>query len=323
MTHVPFISTERLPVRKLRTAFRPYSQLARAPGLKAALAAELARSPNVFHVEHLFSMWAAPRRVARVLFLHHLEATDWEGRADLTSGERFQLAQMRRATSTLLRRESRIVATTTRLREEVLAINPRARVEVVPVTLDASLYEMVEPQPGVVGLIGSMHWHPSRSAALRLLRLWHEILQREPNARLLVAGWNARKYIGHLFPLQNAELVERVDHPRDFFTRIGVLVYPPLRGSGMKIKVLEAMAYGIPVISNEEGLEGLSVEEDIDALLATTDEEFIRRTVELLSDPVRAAAIGRAGRRLVETAYAPSRVIDQLLAVYEELLPNG
>ncbi len=319
LTHVPFVPDEPLPVRKLRTALRPYSQLARSPGLEAALAAELARRPDVFQVEHLFSLWAVPRDVDRVLFLYHLDVTDWEERDDLTRGERFQLTQMRRATRTLLRRESRIIASTTRLREEVLHFNPHTRVEVAPLTLDASLYETVEPQQGVVGLIGSMHWYPSRSAARRLLRLWPEIVRREPNARLLVAGWNARKYLGESFPLRNAELIEDVEHPRDFFGRIGILVYPPSRGTGMKIKVLEAMAYGVPVITNDEGLEGLKIDEGIDAVRATTDEEFIGRTLELLTDPVRARTIGRAGRQLVETAYAPPRVIDRLFAAHEEL----
>jgi polysaccharide biosynthesis protein PslH len=324
LRHVPLTIDEPLIVRKARSLLRPMSEYVRVPALVATLDEELHRDPDVFHIEGLFSSWLARDDPRAIVCLQCLETIDWSGRTDLTRRERLTLWQMRRATRRLLGRSSRLIAPSSRLVSAAKSANPRLRAEVVPFAVDPALYEPVEltPEP-VVGLIGSMNWHPSRAAAERLLTtLWPEIKRRVPNARLVVGGWNSRRYLGAYFPLAGAELMEEIEHPREFFSRIGLLLYAPPRGTGMKIKVLESMAYGIPVLTNAEGLEGIQFTEGVDAVRAHDDDEFVERAVELLLDPAWRSAIGRSGRALVERQCKPERVIDRLLASYELLLPD-
>jgi glycosyltransferase involved in cell wall biosynthesis len=270
------------------------------------------------HVEHLFNGWLAARLPRSVVYIHHLEVVDWASRTDLSLRERQVLFQMFRATRHLLRRLPRAIVATPRIATEISAWRDEP-VPVVPIGIDTSLYPMTarNDRP-VVGLIGSMHWSPSRRAAQRLLDLWPKINARLPAARLLIGGWNSEMYLGDRFPLSNASLIGEVADPFDFFSQLGVLTYPTPRGTGVKVKVLESLAYGVPVVTNQEGFEGLDIRSD-EGCPAETDDEFVAQTVAVLSNGAKRERVRQAARQLVETKYSPVPTVDRLLNAYERL----
>jgi glycosyltransferase involved in cell wall biosynthesis len=195
-----------------------------------------------------------------------------------------------------------------------------ARPPVAPAGIDVTLYPMLPAvEEPVLGVIGSMHWYPSRAAAERVLRLWPAIRGGVPDARLLVGGWGSDRYLAHHFPLEGAELVGPVERAQDFFSRIAVLLYAPPRGTGMKIKVLEALAYGVPVISNREGLEGLRSDGGRDIVRAERDDEIVRAASALLPDPALRRSLRAAGRARLERDHTPAHVTDQLVNAYDAL----
>jgi hypothetical protein len=210
---------------------------------------------------------------------------------------------------------------TTRIEDRARLLNPGARYWVVPFSLDANLYEPVAAcDRPIVGLIGSMHWYPSKSAAERLIRnIWPLVHTAIPTGELRVAGWNARQALSHIPTDEGITIIENVAHPREFFSTISVMVYAPRRGSGCKVKVMEAMAYGVPVVTTWEGREGLDVEDGVHCLVRETDEDIADAVVRLLRDAELRRKLRRAGRELIETRYAPARVVDELLCVYEQL----
>ena len=317
--HVPLQLNESIIRRKAYSLAQPRSEFARCPALLEALEQERSLDTAILHVEHLFSSWVTRRTPRTVTYLHHLEVVDWADRTALSVKERIDLVQMRRATTRLLRSGPPVIAASGRLATEVARYGV-ARPPVVPIALDARLYPPVPfLDAPVVGVIGSMHWYPSRAAAERVLRLWPEIRARVPDATLLVGGWNSDRYLARWFPLDGAELLGSVERPEDFFGRISVLLYPPPRGSGMKIKVLESLAYGVPVISNAEGLEGLHFENGRHVIRAESDDDIVRETSTLLLDPARRRGLADSGRALIELEHSPACVTDQLLAAYDEL----
>jgi glycosyltransferase involved in cell wall biosynthesis len=135
---------------------------------------------------------------------------------------------------------------------------------------------------------------------------------------LLIAGWNSEKYLRDRFPIPNATLIGEVADPFDFFSQVGVLAYPTPRGTGVKVKVLESFAYGVPVVSNTEGFEGLDIRSG-EALIAETDDEFVAQTVAILADGTERERLRQAARKLVEKSYSPVPTIDRLLEAYERL----
>jgi glycosyltransferase involved in cell wall biosynthesis len=188
----------------------------------------------------------------------------------------------------------------------------------VPAAFDADALAPTHCSEPTVGVIGSMHWYPSRSAAERVLqRLWGSIHTRVPEARLLVAGWGSDRYLSDYFPCPGAELLGPVANADDFFARCSVLLYPPERGTGMKLKVLEAMARGVAVVSNEEGLEGLA--SDAPVRRGDTDAELVTETSDLLIQPSNRAELASEGRSFVKSRVNAATAADRLLEAYETL----
>lgn len=321
----PMRSASRLPARKLRSLWRPFSETLYADGFREALAAELRRGYDVLHLEQLWTGWAGLGAPRALLNVHHFEVIDCEGRAPASLAERKALWQMRRATSRILRGSRHVRVFTPRLLEKARSMNPGAEYWVVPFALDPALYPM---QPAVaepvVGLTGSMHWLPSRSAAERLLtRIWPLIRQRVPRARLYVAGWNARRYLGGSAAPPEVVIEENLAHPADFFSKAAVMVYAPSRGSGMKIKVLEAMAYGVPVVTTWEGVEGLDYRDGEHCWVAEEDERIADLAARLLEDAARRQALRAAARRLIETSYSPAPVMARLSEIHVRVANQG
>jgi glycosyltransferase involved in cell wall biosynthesis len=307
--------------RKWRSVWRPFSELARVRALNEALATELRDGYDVLHLEHLWTGWLGLGRARSLLNIHHFEIIDWEDRTGLSFYERKALFQMRRATRLILQGTSRVRAFTERIKAKVLELAPTTQCWVVPNALDASLYPMqpraTEP---VVGMIGSMHWFPSRSAAERLLRcIWPIIKQKRPDARLLICGWNARNYLSRFLPLPDVQVEENLSDPVEFFRQVALLVYAPLRGSGMKRKVMESMAYGVPVVTNSEGAEGIEGENGGDCFVHEDDEALADCAVELLAGGDLRERVRRRARALIEDRYSPARVVGQLLDVYDAI----
>jgi len=215
-------------------------------------------------------------------------------------------------------RQIRVVSQ--RLLARARQINARAEYTVVPFALDVSLYPLqpatAEP---VVGLLGSMHWLPSRSAGERLItRIWPRVKRRLPNARLLIGGWNARRYLERLQG-PDITLVENLAHPTDFFSRVAVMAYAPARGTGMKVKVLESMAYGVPVVTTAEGAEGLACENGVHCSIREDDEGLAEAIVSQLSDDTSRRTMREAARTLVEARYSREPFLAQMMALYDRV----
>jgi glycosyltransferase involved in cell wall biosynthesis len=113
---------------------------------------------------------------------------------------------------------------------------------------------------------------------------------------------------------------ENVPETRPYFERASVLVYAPSRGSGMKVKIQEAMAFGVPVVTTSEGVEGLPAVDGVHAGVCEDDAGLVERTVELLLSPERQNRQRRAARELLETWCGPGPTLDGIEALYGEIL---
>ncbi len=312
-------------VRRLRSLVRPFSETYYAEGLRETLAAEMRRGYDVLHLEQLWTGWLGTDAPRSLLNIHHFEVIDWEGRHLESLRERKAMVQMTRATHRIVRAQKRMRVFTPRLLDKARSINPDASYWVVPFALDLSLYPLQPmPEEPILGLIGSMHWTPSRSAGERLItRIWPLVKKRIPGAKLLIAGWCARKYLGKYLPLTDVTLEDGVAHPTDFFSKASVMVYAPSRGSGMKIKIMESMAYGVPAVTTWEGVEGLEYENGTHCWVEEEDEAIAERAALLLQDPNARQRMRQAARSLMEERYAPTPVMESMLQVYGEVMRNG
>jgi glycosyltransferase involved in cell wall biosynthesis len=317
--HVPLAIGAGVVRRKLGSLARPFSEVARCAEFGELLRQRLSRGYDVLHVEHIFSAWATLGAPRQVVYIDHLDDVDWRDRQGLGLSERVMRLQMNRATAALISRIENVLVASPRIAKELLARKRDMTMLVVPLGLDTALYTPPAlPSKPVLGLIGSMHWYPSRSAAERLLtRIWPKVHDRVPEAELLVGGWNSENYLSHLFPVPGARLIGEVKDPAEFYRQISAVAYPLPNGTGMKIKVLESFAYGRTVVSNAEGFEGLDPVDGVHALWAETDEDFAAQAATLLRDPAACRRLGTNGRKLLEERYSPTPTIDRLISAYE------
>jgi glycosyltransferase involved in cell wall biosynthesis len=306
--------------RKLRTAWRADWELATSAfGRQARSLA--GRGVDLVLAEHPSTARAVEGLRNVVCSLHCLQHIDLRAGTSLTDRRRRVLA--RRAERTTLERIGRARVVSQRLADLAQALAPGLKVSVVPLCLDLTLYEPVRP-PTVptVGFIGSMFWGPSRAAARRFVtRLVPLIQQRVPHARFLVAGWDAARYLREEAAAAQVDLIDSFRDPRAIFEQLTVLVNAPPVGTGMKVKVLEAMAYGVPVVANGDGAEGLEWDRQAPVRRADHDEEIAEAVVRILEDADQHAQLALAGRDCLARSFSPEPVAARLVVELARLVP--
>ncbi len=321
----PFPPRGRGPRSKLETVVRPYSYMFSGP-LKADLERGLAAGFDVLHLDGIWTGWAGLRHTGRSLLnVHSLYRVDLAAEPPTSMVEALQRRLLYAAERAQLRRYPWLTVLSDRLADEVRGLIPGKEVGVCPLGLDPSLYAYLpddrRPDDPVVSMIGSMGWAPSRSAAVRLItRLWPAIRDRVPAARVQVVGWGARAALADYLGAPGVTVEEDVPDTRPYFERTAVLLYAPERGSGMKIKILEALGYGVPVVTTPEGVEGLPAVDGVHAGVADDDAGLVDRTVRLLSDPAARGRQRARGRELLEAHCGPGPTVDRIEQMYHRIL---
>jgi polysaccharide biosynthesis protein PslH len=227
----------------------------------------------------------------------------------------------------LLRKYPHVITLSPRLTCRVRELTSRSSVTTVPLGIDHALYSYI-PDAGrstepVVSVIGSMNWSPTYTAAIRALtRLWPQIKKQVPEAKLQLVGWGARTALKDFLDLPDVSVEENVPDTRQYFERTSVLLYAPARGSGMKVKILEALAYGVPVVTTADGVEGLPAVDGVHAGVCEDDAGLIERTLSLLTDTNKQNQQREAGRALLEAHCGPSPTVAAVEHMYMKIIDN-
>jgi glycosyltransferase involved in cell wall biosynthesis len=176
-------------------------------------------------------------------------------------------------------------------------------------------------EPLTMLFVGGFRHEPNRVAmewfARQVLPL---ILERQPQARLVVAGSDPPP--GHAYAdlAANLEMLGYVDDVRSPLARYAVFVCPILSGSGVRVKLLEAFAAGIPVVSTVVGAEGLAVKDGDICRLADSAAGFAERVLALWENPGEAAEMARRARAEVEANWDMTAITGKLVQSYGELV---
>jgi len=152
--------------------------------------------------------------------------------------------------------------------------------------------------------VGSMRYHANVEAAVAFTRtVWPGIRERFPEWRLTLAGSDPAPAVVALSGEPHVEVTGTVDDLRPFYSEAIAAIVPLRTGGGTRLKILEAMAAGAPVVSTPLGAEGLAVSPGMDILIAEKDEDWLRRLSALSTDGDLWNGLAEAGRRLATTRY--------------------
>jgi glycosyltransferase involved in cell wall biosynthesis len=154
------------------------------------------------------------------------------------------------------------------------------------------------PEPDTLIFTGSLRYRPNYDAMRWFITsAWPAVRRARPAARLIITGAHDE------LPLPAAGNVERagfVDDVRPLIASAWLSIAPILAGGGTRLKILESMAAGTPVVATSKGAEGLDAFPGEHLLIADDPAAFAAHVVALLSDPTLRARLARAARALVE-----------------------
>lgn len=296
--------------------------------LKKKIELEAQKGFDIMHVEQLWTSWATiPYSSKCLINVHHLLSIDLEHNSPDSPKEKFLQGRNLQTESRLIKKYNFFRSCSPRLVEKIKSWNPQAEVSTIPVGIDHSLYSYIPDESRkdqkIISLIGNMSWFPGQSAAFRLLdRLWPQIIKQVPDARLQIVGWSAKSVLKDYIGCTNIEIYENVPDIQPYFENTNVMLYAPARGSGMKIKILEAMGFGIPVVTTSEGSEGLPAVDGVHMGLCEDDEGLIERTVNLLTSIDQQNKVRKEARKLLENHCSPQNTVDQVVDFYRKMMTH-
>ncbi|MDX6412773.1 MAG: polysaccharide biosynthesis protein PslH [Gaiellaceae bacterium] len=298
---------------------RPNGYLSRGPF--GARVRELATQADLLHLEQLHSGWCdLGSSVPAVVHVHHLMRLDRRAPAPWDR-ELFGFTMLRASERLIALRHRYLVASSSVVAQTLRRLALGREVHVAPLSLEPSRYPQAPLDgPPVAGLIGTATWPPTRAAIERLVSTVWPLVRREvPEATLRIAGRGTDRL--RLDDLDGVEIVGEVPSAAAFLHGLSLLLYPAPIGSGMKVKVLESIACGLPVVTTEFGAEGIAAGDGV--VVERDDAELAAAAVSLLRDDVERRQRSRAGRKAFLEKYTPKVATEPLVDLYRRMLEAG
>lgn len=185
----------------------------------------------------------------------------------------------------------------------------KLRVEVVPngVNIPVKKYDdgVNEQIPQFLIFCGSLWSIPNAEGLVWFCKkIWPLVLKEFPDLKLIVVGSGElpEKYSA-AYATSSTEFVGAVDDVKPWYNKAAVAVVPLLTGSGTRLKVLEAMGLGVPVVSTSIGAEGIACSNSEDIVIADLQYEFAEKVIRLLNDKEQRLTLQENAARLVEKNY--------------------
>lgn len=182
------------------------------------------------------------------------------------------------------------------------------KITVIPIAVDTQQLQPLKRQPDSKRIVtlGTLHYLPNADGIRWFLNeVFPLVLNQEPDAHLTIIGKNppadfieqASQNPDHV---QVTGYVENLD---PYFEASAMMVVPVRAGGGMRVRILEACARGMPLVTTTVGLEGIDAQDGREVLVRDTPDEFARAVVDLLRSSEDQARLATAGRLLAEIKY--------------------
>lgn len=265
-------------------------------------------------------------QLPNILITHDIFSVATARRASLAAGQtrkRLQRqARLWQAYESILYARCGLVAGMSPVDADIISQRaPGARIVVLPNGVDTQALRLqpVRAQVQRLLFVGSPTHAPNIDAACWLLQdIWPELFRRHPHLRLDLINLDHPRVRACLQP--GVELYDRQPALTPHYARSDIALVPLRAGSGTRLKILEAFAAGLPVISTAIGYEGLMVEPGQHLLQAESATDFIAGVETLLADRPLRQALTQNARQLVEQKYDWQQITCQYELAYQQLL---
>ncbi len=226
------------------------------------------------------------------------------------------------------------VTVSDRDRQRLLQLNPAAKAFVIENGVDGAQYsdEQIEKaytawhshnasQSPRMLFVGSMDYHANIGGVVDFAReVWPGLHDSRPELVFTIVGRDPATEVLELRSIAGIEVTGTVDDVRPYYREAIAAIVPLKVGGGSRLKILEAMAAGVPVISTTLGAEGLDVQDGENILLADTNQELAETIITLVESDAQRKQLRSGGRALVSARYEWSGLGAALFETYSQLL---
>jgi len=188
------------------------------------------------------------------------------------------------------------------------------------INLDTLNVNPVQPSEPSLFHIGSMNWFPNEEGIKWLINeVWPKVAQQLPEVQLHLAGRHMPEW---MFKLSDPRIIIDGEVPDvwEYMQQFSIMVVPLFSGSGIRIKIVEAMAAGKAIITTPIGAEGINCEKGQHLLISKDANSFTDAIVKLCNDKVLRDNLSKNARMLVDKEHDNIKLMQKLTTFYNELL---
>lgn len=289
---------------------------------------------DIIHVDHLHMAYygLALKKILNipvVLREHNLELKIMQRLSETSSNPaykafaRFQLKKFLNYEPLICANVDKCVMITEDDRKDLMSLKEDIDAIVIPAGVDTDFFRPNESvgEEDSIAYAGSLDWMPNVDG---LKWFVHEVLpivlSSKPNVRFYIYGKNASREVVKLHDGKNVIFIGFVNDVREVFQKARIMAVPLRIGSGIRIKILEAMAAGKPVVTTSIGFEGIKGEVGKSIMIGDTTEEFAEKILLLLNDKDMCISIGKEASAFVGSEYSWHKIGDLFWETYSSLI---
>lgn len=291
-------------------------------------------SVDIIHVDHLHMAYygLALGRVKGapvVLREHNFELKIMQRFAETSQNPLYrayagyQVSKFKKYEPAICAKMDKCVMITDEDRRRLLELQNGIDTTVIPAGVDTNFFvpDSAPGGEGSVAYIGSLDWLPNVEGIKWFIRdVFPMIVKVRPDVKFYIYGKNPSRELFKLSDGKHVFVEGFVDDVRDVFRKARVMVVPLRAGSGMRIKILEAMAAGKSLVTTSIGSEGIKCEDGKNIMIADGEQMFAKKVTELLGDDRLRRTIGSNAAALASTEYSWDRIGEMFWSTYQELI---
>jgi glycosyltransferase involved in cell wall biosynthesis len=217
---------------------------------------------------------------------------------------------------------NRVVAMSESDKKEMLGLVPNLKIDIVPNGIDVDYFSVPRKEitPKKVLYVGNFKWIQNVEAANILLnKVWPEIKKEIKNVKLWIVGMNITDKLKE-YASDDIKISEALPDIREAYSKASVLVAPIKGPGGTRLKILEAMASALPVVTTTVGAEGLGVINEKEVLFSNNLNDVSRNAIKVLKNKELSRSLGLYGKKFVESKYTWDKSAQVLDNIYSKVV---
>jgi len=212
-------------------------------------------------------------------------------------------------------------------KERLQQVTASQRVEIIPNGVDIAFLQRSD-QPYIeksLLFVGGLGWYPNIDAVLFFCnKIWPELIKKEKNAKFYIIGKNPPDRLKKVVEkYNNIILMGFVDDIRPLMSSVSAYVCPIRVGGGTRLKVLDALAMGIPLVATKMACEGIPVQDGKHVLFAENPKEFTDNIIKIFSFNALREKLRKNSRKLIEDFFDFEQIGKKLNKCYHKSIDSN